>query len=49
MAYDSQRGRIVLFGGSNSITGALGDTWEWDGATWTPMASHWAGPGGRQQ
>ena len=29
MAYDSARGRVVLFGG-----GALTDTWEWDGAAW---------------
>lgn len=37
MAYDSGRGRIVLFGGSSNNT-ALGDTWEWDGSTWTPQA-----------
>ena len=41
MAYDSARGRIVLFGGSNFSTGnntLLGDTWEWDGTQWTPQA-----------
>lgn len=32
MAYDAQRGRIVLFGGD--VAGAT-DTWEWDGRTWT--------------
>jgi Galactose oxidase, central domain len=37
MAYDSRRGRTVLFGGTNS-TGPLSDTWEWDGANWTQMA-----------
>lgn len=34
MAYDSARGRIVLFGGV-SPNGALYDTWEWDGSNWT--------------
>jgi hypothetical protein len=41
IAYDSARGRAVLFGGSdvNDPTKLLGDTWEWDGATntWTQM------------
>lgn len=38
MAYDFVRGRIVLFGGlSSGGTGTLfGDTWEFDGAIWTP-------------
>jgi len=34
MAYDSARGRVVLFGGHDG-THALNDTWEWDGSTWT--------------
>jgi len=34
MAYDSNRGRVVLFGGENP-NGILGDTWEWDGSAWT--------------
>jgi hypothetical protein len=38
MAYDAQRGRAVLFGGLGA-SGALGDTWEWDGSTWTQVAS----------
>src|SRR5512134_80585 len=29
MAYDSARGRVVLFGGVRS-SGYLADTWEWD-------------------
>jgi hypothetical protein len=33
MTYDSQRGRVVLFGGYGN-TGALADTWEWDGTRW---------------
>jgi hypothetical protein len=37
MAYDSDRGRAVLFGGQ--IPGAfLNDTWEWDGSEWTQVA-----------
>ncbi len=41
LAYDSARGRVVLFGGYGS-GGALADTWEWDGAVWvnvTPPVS----------
>jgi len=36
MAYDSARGKVVLFGGATSA-GYMNDTWEWDGAaaTWT--------------
>ena len=33
-AHDTERGRLVLFGGSSQRDGILGDTWEWDGATW---------------
>src|SRR5262245_66639107 len=32
MAYDSQRGRTVLFGGEGPGYGV--DTWEWDGTNW---------------
>lgn len=41
MAYDSQRNRVVLFGGWNT-TNHLNDTWEWDGTNWvrrTPASS----------
>ncbi len=31
MAYDLDRARVVLFGGTNSVP-VVGDTWEWDGA-----------------
>lgn len=33
MAFDSQRSRVVMFGGQ----GGLQDTWEWDGLQWTPF------------
>lgn len=50
MAYDSSRGRIVLYGGFAWNGGwpwppSLGDTWEWNGATWAQVAS--SGPPGR--
>lgn len=36
MAYDSSRGRVVIFGGSQGLVGPyLDDTWEWDGTDWT--------------
>jgi hypothetical protein len=36
MAFDEARGVLVLYGGyRNPCTGALGDTWEFDGTTWT--------------
>jgi hypothetical protein len=36
MAYDSARGRVVLFGGYGNDY--LADTWEWDGTTWAQRA-----------
>lgn len=42
MAWDAARQRIVLFGGFPDSAVRLGDTWEWDGATWilrTPTTS----------
>lgn len=44
MAFDSNRGRTVLFGGfhgadvNGSYVTYLGDTWEWDGSNWTENA-----------
>jgi hypothetical protein len=36
MAYDSNRKRVVLFGGENPfLSMCYNDTWEWDGNTWT--------------
>lgn len=34
MAFDSLRGRTVLFGGTTIDGTDLGDTWEWTGTTW---------------
>lgn len=37
-AYDSNRRRVVLFGGSRNQPGTFfGDTREWDGSYWTQM------------
>ncbi|MFZ0060445.1 MAG: kelch repeat-containing protein [Pyrinomonadaceae bacterium] len=40
IAFDEKRGRVMLFGGHNRAGDAgsrLGDTWEWDGKTWTEI------------
>ena len=34
MAYDAANGTVVLFGGEGRL-GTLGDTWTWNGTTWT--------------
>ncbi len=43
MAYDAARHVIVLFGGrytnSSTTVTLLDDTWEWDGTTWTQIAT----------
>lgn len=47
MAFDSQRGRTVLFGGANpngSLTSFLGDTWEWDGVAWVQRSTSGPAP-----
>jgi len=44
MAYDSRRGRVVLFGGADDVQ-VCGDTWEWDGRRWAQVSL--AGPGPR--
>jgi hypothetical protein len=40
MSFDSNRGRVVLFGGYNRSEAGrnqFGDTWEWDGKSWTQI------------
>lgn len=42
IAYDSSRGRTVLFGGYDGAAAVpLSDTWEWDGIGWTQVATGW--------
>lgn len=53
MAYDPARERTVLFGGRYGGAGTpnrFGDTWEWNGAEWSPVAAlDGAGPPGTFQ
>ena len=44
MAYDSVRGVTVLFGGAEFTGGDYGDTWEWDGTSWTLRGSSGPSP-----
>ena len=44
MAYDSQRAKTIMFGGTTIGGPHLADPWEWDGATWTQLGS---GPSAR--
>jgi hypothetical protein len=45
MAYDSARGRVVLFGGQNDRGQLMNDTWEWNGGSWTRVST--SGPSAR--
>jgi len=45
IAYDENRGRMVLFGGFNHVGTLLADTWESDGSAWTQASS--TGPSAR--
>ena len=47
LAYDPARGKVVLFGGSDSSNHALADTWAWDGSTWTNMTPAAGSPAAR--
>ena len=38
MAYDAARGVTVLFGGYDGAN-YLGDTWEWNGTSWTQVGT----------
>jgi hypothetical protein len=39
MTYDPLRGKTVLFGGQGSRKcQTFGDTWTWDGGSWTPLS-----------
>ncbi|HEX5052078.1 MAG TPA: kelch repeat-containing protein [Planctomycetota bacterium] len=40
MAFDSVGQRVLLFGGRNTTgtVSALGDTWSWNGSTWTQLS-----------
>jgi hypothetical protein len=38
MAFDSNRARVILFGGDALLSQLLNDTWAWDGEFWTQVA-----------
>lgn len=47
MVYDSDRQRVVLFGGHRTVDGErirFGDTWEWDGHRWEQISSEGPSP-----
>jgi hypothetical protein len=41
MAYDSVRGKVVMFGGNDGsgTSGHFNDTWEYDGVNWTQVTT----------
>lgn len=47
LGYDRDRGRVVMYGGTNIVSGAqtqLADTWEWFGGAWTQRSpTNWPG------
>ncbi len=45
LAHDVARRRTVLFGGHGASNTSLGDTWEWDGLTWTQLLPASSPPG----
>jgi hypothetical protein len=47
MAYDSARGRIVVFGGRSSPTAFSNSTWEYNGSQWHQMTPTGSVPSAR--
>lgn len=45
MVYDSNRDKLIAFGGSSAREAVNSTTWEWDGTSWSKK--NIAGPGGR--
>jgi hypothetical protein len=37
LAYDTDRQRVMLFGGEDANSDLQADTWAWDGSTWTQL------------
>src|SRR5262249_40323002 len=44
LVFDSTRNVTVLFGGFEGSGNVSGETWEWDGTTWTLRTSNGPGP-----
>lgn len=51
MTYDPVRGRVMLYGGHNFMPPSefLGDTWQWDGTTWTNVTPTSGNPAPRRR
>ena len=53
MAFDSQRGQVVVFGGEGFNTSGelslFNDTWIWDGSVWTEVTPPSSNPPAREQ
>jgi hypothetical protein len=47
MVYDAARGVTVLFGGYRGGVGFNGETWEWDGKSWTQVTVNGPSPDAR--
>ena len=45
--YDSDRNRLVLFGGTEDGNSEFDDTWEWDGVWWEEIITEHSPPGKR--
>jgi hypothetical protein len=37
MCYDSQAGKVILFGGNDQAGNTFDDTWSWDGTVWVQL------------
>jgi hypothetical protein len=48
-AYDPNSGNVVLYGGGPAFGMALGETWLWDGSTWTQDLTAGSTPGLRER
>ena len=44
MAYDSARGKVVMFGGYDASSTHLNDTWEFDGVNWAEVTPSGSSP-----
>ncbi|HEX5051749.1 MAG TPA: kelch repeat-containing protein [Planctomycetota bacterium] len=47
ITWDFARGRLVVFGGSDTTGARLGDTWEWDGTAWSNVTPAGTSPSAR--
>jgi cysteine-rich repeat protein len=48
LAFNAARGRLVTFGGNDSFSDPLDDTWEWDGSDWIEISPDSGNPPARR-